>query len=90
MAMYACHSEKYSKAATRSMNFDLISIPKYWKEPDWCRISRGSTESRGRLPALPPDSTGDQDKRLIHEHRVEFVPEFVNEQWALSCQSLAW
>lgn len=33
-AMYACHSEKHSKAATEVVSFHLISIPKYWEEPE--------------------------------------------------------
>ena len=33
-AMYACHSEKHSKAAARFVSFHLMSIPKYWEEPE--------------------------------------------------------
>jgi hypothetical protein len=33
-AMYAYHSEKESKAAARFVSFHLMSIPKYWEEPE--------------------------------------------------------
>jgi hypothetical protein len=33
-AMYAYHCEKHSNAAARFVDFHLISIPKYWEEPE--------------------------------------------------------
>jgi hypothetical protein len=33
-AVYAGHSKRHSKAAARFVSFHLISIPKYWEEPE--------------------------------------------------------